>query len=68
MAEMLAQITAPHFVAGIVLADDVVTTTTAPIVSYMRGWHRDRVRAYVARKRWTIRVLNATAPHPKARR
>lgn len=54
---MLAQITAPHFVAGIVLSADIVTAA-APIVRYMVGWDRGRVRSYVARKGWAIRVVN----------
>jgi hypothetical protein len=39
--EILAQISAPHFVAGIVLVDDRVTKA-APILHFMRGWSRDR--------------------------
>jgi len=54
MGEILAQITAPHFCAGIVLRDDHVVET-APIVSYMRRWSRDRVREYCRRKGWRVR-------------
>jgi hypothetical protein len=65
---VLAQITAPHFVAGIVLDWQGVVKDSAPILNYMRGWTRRRVRRYVASKNWEIRVVNAAAPHPKARR
>lgn len=54
--EILAQIKAPHFTAGIVLTDDVVTEA-APIVRYMKGWHRGYVRHYVTQKRWQIAVV-----------
>lgn len=53
---MLAQITAPHFTAGIVLVDDIVTEA-APIVSYMIGWKRDKVRDYCMHKRWHIVIV-----------
>ena len=53
---MLAQIKAPHFTAGIVLVDDVVTEA-APIVKYMIGWHRNYVRHYCQQKRWQINAI-----------
>lgn len=53
---MTAQISAPHFTAGIVLENDVVTVA-APIVKYMVGWHRNYVRHYCAQKRWEIAVV-----------
>jgi hypothetical protein len=43
ITETLAQIRGANFTAGIVLFDDKVVET-APIVRYMRGWSRDRVR------------------------
>lgn len=54
---MLAQIKAPHFTAGIVLTDDVVTEA-APIVKYMKGWNRSNVRRYCEMKRWKIAIVN----------
>lgn len=54
--ETLAQITAPHFTAGIVLQDDRVTEA-ADIVRYMKRWSRDRVRNYCAGKGWRIVVV-----------
>ena len=56
MIGMLAQITAPHFCAGIVLADDEVVEA-APILRYMVGWYRDRVRTYCNSKGWKVRVV-----------
>jgi len=50
---MIMQITAPYFVAGIVLEDRVVVEA-APIVKYMKGWHGIRALAYCKRKRWTV--------------
>lgn len=40
---MLAQVTAPHLCAGIVLRDDVVVEA-APILRWMVGKSRDEVR------------------------
>jgi hypothetical protein len=54
----LAQITAKHFVAAILLDNDVVVQV-APILKYMRGWSRDRVRAYCAEKKWEIKVIRS---------
>jgi hypothetical protein len=58
--ETLAQITAPKpraFCAGIVLWDDKVIEA-APIVKYMKGWTRDRVRTYCARCGWKVEVIH----------
>lgn len=49
--ERVIRITAPWFVAGVVLVDGRVTRA-APIVAYMRGWHGARVLAYARRKGW----------------
>jgi len=54
--KILAAIDAPHFHAGIVFLDDRVVRA-APIVSYMKGWSRDRVRAYCKKKGWKIIVI-----------
>jgi hypothetical protein len=54
--ETLAQIKAPHFTAGIVLQDNVVVIA-APIVKYMVGWPRPKVRAYCTGKNWPISVV-----------
>lgn len=56
MTEVLAQITAPHFCAGLVLKDDVVSEA-APIIKYMVGWSRDKVRNYTRHKNWKARII-----------
>jgi hypothetical protein len=53
---MLAEIDAPHFNCGIVLQADRVIEA-ADIVRYMRGWTRQRVREYCAKKGWRISVI-----------
>ena len=57
--ETLAAIDAPHFFCGIVLWDDLVVEA-APIVHYMKQgkWTRDQVRAYCAKKGWTVSVVS----------
>jgi hypothetical protein len=59
ITETLAEIDAPHFNCGIVLWNDKVEVT-APIVAYMKGWSRDRVRAYCATKKWRVSVVSET--------
>ena len=59
MIEILAQIEAPHFCAGIVLQNDRVVEA-APILHYMKKakWTRDRVRTYCAEKGWRVVVVH----------
>jgi hypothetical protein len=57
VTEILAQIRADHFTAGIVLWDGQVIEA-APIVRYMKGWPRDRVRDYCKQKKWDISVVH----------
>ncbi|KRR21336.1 hypothetical protein CQ14_06715 [Bradyrhizobium lablabi] len=64
VTETLAQIKAAHFVAGIVLHDDVVVET-APIVRQMRRWSRDKAREYCRKCGWDIRVVSQTQVEPK---
>jgi hypothetical protein len=58
MIEILAQIRAPHFTAGIVLWDDVVVEA-APIVFYMKKqkWTRTKIREHCAKKHWDVSVV-----------
>lgn len=49
---MMLRISAPHFVAGIVRGGDV-----APIIKYMKGWTLPQIRAYCARKGWSVEVM-----------
>lgn len=53
---LLAQITAPHFVAGLLLSENRVQEA-APIIRYMIGWPRARVREYCHRKGWQVRIV-----------
>ena len=57
MTEVLAQIRADNFTAGIALRDDRVVEA-APIVKYMKGWKRDSVRSYCKERRWEISVVS----------
>jgi hypothetical protein len=57
ITEILAQVRAPHFTAGIVLWDGRVVEA-APIVGFMKRWSRDRVRAYCAGKGWKVSVVH----------
>lgn len=64
--EVLIQITAPHFVAGVVAADGRVTEA-APIVGYMVGWSGARFAAYCANRSWAwqrVAVPAATKKSP----
>ncbi len=56
MIEILAAVDAPHFHAGIVLRADRVVEA-APILKYMTGWSRDRVRSYCAAKGWRVSIV-----------
>ena len=59
MIEILAQIRAPTFTAGLVLWGDAVVEA-APIIGYMkRGkWTRERVRQYCKAKGWQVAVIH----------
>jgi hypothetical protein len=59
MIEILAQIKAPHFTAGLVLFGNTVVEA-APIIGYMKKqkWSRDRVRSYCRDKGWDISVVH----------
>jgi hypothetical protein len=56
VTEILATIDAPHFNAGIVLQNDRVVQT-APIIHYMHGWTRHRVRVHCENKGWKVSVV-----------
>lgn len=49
---MLLRITAPHFVAGLVVGE-----LAAPIIAYMRDWHPAQVQRYCRRKGWKFECL-----------
>jgi hypothetical protein len=46
---LMLQITSPYFCAGIVQGGPV-----APIIWYMKGWTLGEIKAYCAKKGWTI--------------
>lgn len=48
----LLRITAPHFVAGVVVGE-----RAAPIIGYMKRWEADKIRAYARRRGWTVEVV-----------
>jgi hypothetical protein len=48
-------ISAPHFVAGVCLDNDVAVRS-APILRYMIGWDFTKIESYVARKNWKWEV------------
>lgn len=55
---MLIQITAPHFCAGAVLIDDIVTEAAPILKSYgFIGWDRNKVRSYCRRHNWQIKIV-----------
>jgi len=54
---MLLQITAPHFVAGLVIEEGSVKRV-APIIKYMRGYTIEKVRKYCERKGWTLTLVS----------
>lgn len=54
---MLLQVTAPHFCAGLV-ASDYVVTEAAPIIRYMLKWRTLRVWQYCIRKGWRCELVN----------
>jgi hypothetical protein len=45
----MLRITAPHFVAGVVLGK-----AAAPIVSYMRSWTPERIKEYCKARGWQV--------------
>lgn len=61
--ERLLRIVAPHFVAGIILRDDVVIKA-APIVRYMavNKWSYWRVFGYCQEKAWSLEVIDGEPP------
>jgi len=60
MIEILATVTpkdGPGFSCGIVLWDDKVVET-APVLRFMKGWKRDRVRTYCEGRGWKVTVVH----------
>jgi hypothetical protein len=53
---MLVQIQAEHFCAGLVLENEICVDA-APIIKYMLGWNRERIRNYCRKKGWRAIVV-----------
>jgi hypothetical protein len=49
---LLLRITAPHFVAGIIVGE-----RAAPIVGYMRSWSIEQIKDYVAARAWALEEI-----------
>jgi hypothetical protein len=61
MRVIIAQITAPHFVAGLELENGKVARIAAPIIGYMIGWTEANIQQYVKRKGWKYEPLKEIA-------
>ena len=60
MGNTLYQITAPHFIAGILVDNrDSKVYASAPIIRYMVGWNVDKVKSYCETKKWKCKVVRA---------
>ena len=55
---MVLRISAPHFVAGVLLDGRGYVVRFAPIVKYMDGWGKHRVKSYSSMKGWKVEELN----------
>ncbi len=55
---MLLRISAPHFVAGVILWDGVVVNA-APILRWSVGKTEGHLRDYCHRKHWQIETIDA---------
>jgi hypothetical protein len=53
---LLFQVTAPHFVAGLVV-DAGRVVRAAPILAWTVGKTRDHLRPYFRRKRWEVKYV-----------
>ena len=54
----LWRVTAPHFVAGIVEAQDGAIVETAPVMKWAGNWSMAAFRSYCVRKGWKCEVVN----------
>ena len=57
--EMLVRVVAPHFVAGVVLRNGIVTQT-APILRWCLGGQRWWLREQFAKRGWKASVLRCS--------
>ena len=54
---MLVQITSSYFCAGIIL-ENGICIEAAPIVKYMKGWDRPKIRDYCKYKKWSAKIID----------
>lgn len=57
--ENLVRVTAPHFVAGIVVKDDICIDA-APILKYCKGKDVDWLSKYFQQKGWEAMIIRKT--------
>lgn len=53
---ILAQITAPHFCAGLVIRGDVCIECAPILRRWAMGRTRDAIRSHCERRGWTVRA------------
>jgi hypothetical protein len=58
LPNMLVRVVAPHFVAGLVLENDIVVRA-APILKWAKGKDRDWLRTYFQQKGWIASVVSS---------
>jgi hypothetical protein len=63
MPEILVRVTAPHFVAGIVMATGRCVKA-APIMAWAVGEDASYLRKYFADKGWKASILTTKEPPP----
>jgi hypothetical protein len=56
---MLYRVIAPHFVAGIIVAQDGVIVFAAPILQWAGNWAFAGFKSYCARKGWKVEAVNS---------
>lgn len=54
---MLAQISTSYFCAGLILKEEVCIKA-APIIKYMIGWNRCKIREYCIKKNYKIIIID----------
>lgn len=65
MNEILVRVVAPHFVCGLVMANERCEQA-APILAWAFGRNANYLRKYFADKRWQASILSASSnPSPE---
>jgi hypothetical protein len=59
--EVIVQITAPHFCAGLIAFEGGTCFEAAPIIRYMIGWNGQQVQDYCIKKGWTWQARRQTS-------